>query len=126
MTDEARKKRGAKAHRTGVMAEEGAARLLEAQGYTILERRHRTPHGEIDLIARDGAVLVFVEVKARPSRAEAAYSLTARQWARLEAAALHYAAETDQAQADMRFDVVLVSADGICERVENARSFDEW
>ena len=126
MTDETRKKRGAKAYRTGVLAEEGAARFLEAQGYIILERRHRTPNGEIDLIAKDGSVLVFVEVKARASRAEAAHALSARQWARLEGAALHYAAETDQAQCDMRFDVVLVSADGVCERLENAQSFDEW
>jgi len=126
MTTEARKKRGAKAHRTGVLAEEGAARLLEARGCTILQRRHRTPHGEIDLIVRDGEVLVFVEVKARPSRNEAALALTARQWARLEAAALHYTAETDQSQMDMRFDVVLVGADGVCEWIENARSFDEW
>lgn len=126
MTDEARKKRGAKAHRTGVLAEDSAARFLEVQGYTILARRHRTPHGEIDLIARDRDTLVFIEVKARPSRAEAAHALTARQWARLEGAALHYAAETDQANADMRFDVVLVGGDGLCERVENARSFDEF
>jgi len=92
----------------------------------ILARRHRTPHGEIDLIAQDGEVLVFVEVKARPSRAQAAHALTARQWARLEGAALHYVAETSQNQSDMRFDVVLVDANGVCERVENARSFDEW
>jgi len=126
MTDEARRKRGAKAHRTGVLAEESAARFLESRGLQILARRHRTPHGEIDLIAQDGVVLVFVEVKARRSRAQAAYSLTARQWARLEGAALHYAAETSQNQLDMRFDVVLVDAEGVCERVENARSFDEW
>ena len=126
MTDEARRKRGAKAHRTGVLAEENAARFLESRGFQILARRHRTPHGEIDLIARDRDILVFVEVKARPSRAQAAYSLTARQWARLEGAALHYVAETSQNQIDMRFDVVLVDADGACERIENARSFDEW
>jgi len=126
MVDETRRKRGAKAHRTGLLAEENAARLLETKGCTILARRHRTPHGEIDLIVRDGAVLVFVEVKARPSRIEAAHSLTARQWARLEGAALHYIAETSQTQVDMRFDVVLVDRDGICERIENARLFDEW
>lgn len=126
MTDEARRERGAKAHQTGVLAEESAARFLESRGYRILARRHRTPHGEIDLIALDGDVLVFVEVKARPSRAQAAFSLTARQWARLEGAALHYVAETAQNQSDMRFDVVLVDKDGICERIENARSFDEW
>lgn len=126
MTDEARKKRGAKAHRTGVLAEDSAARFIERQGYTILARRHRTPHGEIDLVAKEGDVLVFVEVKARPTRSEAAHSLTARQWARLEGAALHYAAETGEANAEMRFDVVLVGGDGMCERVENARSFDEF
>jgi len=126
MTDEARRKRGAKANRTGVLAEESAARFLESRGFQILARRHRTPHGEIDLIAQDGVVLVFVEVKARRSRAQAAYSLTARQWARLEGAALHYAEKTSQNQLDMRFDVVLVDAEGVCERVENARSFDEW
>lgn len=126
MTDEARRNRGAKAHRTGVLAEESAARFLESRGFQILARRHRTPHGEIDLIALEGDVLVFIEVKARPSRAQAAYSLTARQWARLEGAALHYVAETSQNQMDMRFDVVLVDADGVCERIENARSFDEW
>ena len=126
MTEEARKKRGAKAHRTGVLAEENAARFLESRGFEILARRHRTPHGEIDLIAKEGDVLVFVEVKARPSRAQAAHSLTARQWARLEGAALHYVAESSLNQTDMRFDVLLVDADGICERIENARSFDEW
>ena len=126
MTDEARRNRGAKAQRTGVLAEESAARFLESRGFQILARRHRTTHGEIDLIALEGDVLVFIEVKARPSRAQAAYSLTARQWARLEGAALHYVAETSQNQMDMRFDVVLVDADGVCERIENARSFDEW
>jgi len=126
MTDEVRRKRGAKAHRTGVLAEESAARFLEARGFQILGRRYKTPHGEIDLIAREGDVIVFVEVKARPSQVQAAYALTARQWARLEAAALHYTAETLQNQIDMRFDVVLVDANGVCERVENARSFDEW
>jgi len=45
---------------------------------------------------------------------------------RLEGAALHYMAESSLKQPDMRFDVVLVDADGVCERVENARSFDEW
>lgn len=126
MTNEARRKRGAKAHQTGVLAEESAARYLESRGYAILARRYKTPHGEIDLIAQEGAVLVFVEVKARPSRTEAAHAVTARQWARLEAAALHYVAESALNQMDMRFDVVLVDAQGVCERVENARSFDEW
>ena len=98
--------------------------MLEAQGCVVLARRHRTPHGEIDLIVRDGDVLVFVEVKARPSRREAAFAITPRQWARLEAAAIHYAAEAGLTDTDMRFDVVLVDGAGQCERIENAYSFD--
>src|SRR3989475_12933852 len=51
-----------------VLGEEGeraAARFLEARGYRILERNYRTRRGEIDLIAEDGRILVFVEVKVR-------------------------------------------------------------
>src|SRR3989442_14783327 len=51
-----------------VLGEEGeraAARFLEARGYRILERNYRTRRGEIDLIAEDGGMLVFVEVKVR-------------------------------------------------------------
>src|SRR5437879_7530143 len=51
-----------------VLGEEGeraAARFLEARGYRILERNYRTRRGEIDLIAEDGRILVFVDVKVR-------------------------------------------------------------
>src|SRR5207247_9286437 len=51
-----------------VLGEEGeraASRFLEARGYRILERNYRTRRGEIDLIAEDGRILVFVEVKVR-------------------------------------------------------------
>ena len=92
----------------------------------ILARRHRTPHGEIDLIARDGEALVFVEVKGRPSRALAAGAIGARQRRRLGEAALHYAAETGQAACPLRFDVVTVDAAGRAERIANALTFDGW
>src|SRR2546427_10569892 len=51
-----------------VLGKEGervAAQFLEARGYRILERNYRTRRGEIDLIAEDGRILVFVEVKVR-------------------------------------------------------------
>lgn len=51
----------------GNRGEETAAAYLEQKGYAILERQYRTPVGEIDLIARDGKTLVFVEVKTRRS-----------------------------------------------------------
>jgi len=131
--------RGAQAHRTGLAAEDTAARLAESRGLAVLERRYRTPHGEIDLIVSDpaGTLIVFVEVKARRSAEEAAHAITARQWARLEGAALHYMGvyhtrtnQSDTAASstgpDLRFDVVLVGRDGLARWIENARGFDEF
>ena len=54
------------AYQSGFIYELRAAKYLRAQGYKILERRFRAVDGEIDLIARDGDVIVFIEVKARP------------------------------------------------------------
>ena len=51
--------------RLGIVGEELAAGALSARGYAILERRYRSDRGEIDIIAEDGASLVFVEVRAR-------------------------------------------------------------
>ena len=62
------------ADRRGRRAETIAAWWLRLQGYAILARRLRTPRGEVDLVARRGRTLVFVEVKARRD-------LTAGQWA---------------------------------------------
>jgi putative endonuclease len=57
------------AFRTGISAESRAAALLMAKGYRILAKRFRTPHGEIDIVAKRRNLLAFVEVKARASRA---------------------------------------------------------
>ena len=132
-----RAKRGAAAHRTGLAAEDTAARLAAERGLTVIERRYRTPHGEIDLIAESPGLLVFIEVKARRSQDEAAHSLTARQWQRLEAAALHFVSvyhtptnipdpAASNTGPDLRFDVVLVGRDGLARWIENARGFDEF
>ncbi len=60
---------------------------LMAKGYRILAKRFRTPHGEIDLVARKRNLVAFVEVKARATLDEAAYAVTPRQQARIIAAA---------------------------------------
>ena len=52
----------------GIRGEELACRELRRRGYSILARRYRTRHGEIDIVAMDDDVLVFVEVKARSDR----------------------------------------------------------
>ena len=63
----------------GKTGEDLACAELEKRGYAILARRYRRRGGEIDIVARDGATLVFVEVKARDGRAfgEAAEAVTA-------------------------------------------------
>jgi putative endonuclease len=97
------------AFRFGLSAESRAAAFLIAKGYRILARRFRSPVGEIDIVARRGGVLVFVEVKARETFDEAAEAIGKRQQNRIIAAAQSWlAAHPDDALRDMRFDVVLV------------------
>ena len=74
-------------YRRGHTSEIIAAALLLAKGYRILARRHRTPLGEIDLIAVRGRRLAFVEVKRRNSIGEAEASLTIPQRQRMRRAA---------------------------------------
>jgi putative endonuclease len=105
----------------GDAAEQGIARDYERRGHSIARRRWRGRAGEVDLITRDGDALVFVEVKASRSFAQAARSLGARQMARLCAAAEEFiAGEPRGALTEMRFDVALVDATGAFEIVENA------
>jgi putative endonuclease len=64
------------AFHTGISAESRACVYLIAKGYRILVRRFKTPQGEIDIVARRRGLLVFVEVKARATLDNAAYSVT--------------------------------------------------
>jgi len=98
------------AFRTGISAEARAAAFLIAKGYRIQARRFRTPHGEIDIVARRRSLLVFVEVKARASLDEAAYAVTPRQQARIIAAAqIWLMAHPEHAEYDLRFDAMLIA-----------------
>ncbi len=98
------------AFRLGLTAENRAAAVLVAKGYRIVSRRWRSPAGEIDIVARRGNVLVFIEVKARAAFDAAAYAVTARQQRRIAAAAAAWlAVNADDAGCDIRFDVILVA-----------------
>ena len=98
------------AWRRGLRAESLAALLLRLKGYRILQKRFRVPAGEIDLIARRGKLIAFIEVKARNSRADAAESISPHQRRRIAAAAAAFLARRpDLAGCDMRFDAVLVA-----------------
>ena len=119
--DTARRLRGVRADSAGRTAEDAAAAALLAQGWTILARRARTPAGELDLVAEQAGLLAFVEVKARPSLAEAAFALGPRQRTRLTAAAECWLAENPaHGSAGIRFDVLLVAADGTVRRIADA------
>ncbi|MGJ4951193.1 YraN family protein [Bradyrhizobium sp. HKCCYLS20291] len=98
------------AFRTGLSAEARAAALLIAKGYRILAKRFRTPHGEIDIIARKRGLVAFVEVKARASLDDAAYAVTPRQQQRIiDAAQAWLMAHPDHAEFELRFDAILVA-----------------
>jgi putative endonuclease len=117
----ARHLRGARAEVTGRGAEDAAADALIAGGWTVIARRIRTPAGELDLVAEREGLLAFVEVKARPSLTEAAHALGPRQRARLTAAAECWLAEhPGHGAAGIRFDVLLVAADGTVRRIADA------
>jgi putative endonuclease len=118
--------RGRRAYEAGQGAEALAAEALTAEGWALLGQRIRTEAGEIDLIAEREGLLAFIEVKARPSLAEAAFALGPRQRARLVAAAEAWlAANPGHGAAGMRFDVMLVAADGTIRRIADAFHADK-
>jgi len=96
--------------RDGAAAEDLACAYLERQGLAILARNYRCRGGEIDLVARDGATLVFVEVRLRRSAAfgGAGASVDARKRARILAAARHYLGARDAPAC--RCDVLALDA----------------
>jgi putative endonuclease len=97
-------------HQFGQASEAQAEQFLRAKGYRILERNLRTSLGELDLVAEDGVVLVFVEVKARTSSAfgGALLAVNRRKQAKLVRLAAQYLAQRHLSDRSCRFDVVLV------------------
>lgn len=113
--------------RLGRWGEGVAATHLEAHGYTILARNWRCAAGEIDLVARDGETLVFVEVKTRRGREYGApeEALTPRKAAKLLQLGEQYCYEHDLNDVNWRIDLVAVELDarGLllrCEHIQNA------
>jgi putative endonuclease len=95
----------------GTEGEDLAAQLLTKSGYTILERNYRFGRGEIDLVAKDGEELVFVEVKARHSSAYGApeESITRSKEAQLKKVAEAYLYERHIENQSCRFDIVAIT-----------------
>lgn len=118
---EHRARRGRRAHHRGVGAEAAACAALEREGWTVLGRRLRTEAGEIDLVAEKDGLLAVIEVKSRPTLADAAAALSARQRARLLGAAeILLAAHPGWGRAGVRFDVLVVDVAGRVRRITDA------
>jgi putative endonuclease len=97
-----------RAERGGRRAEAIAAFWLQLKGWTILARRARTPVGEVDLVARRGRTLAFIEVKARASAPEAAQALDDYRLRRVAAAANALAPRYERAGDVTRIDAIFI------------------
>jgi putative endonuclease len=99
----------------GRFGEELARERLKDLGYRILKANYRCALGEVDLVARDGDVLVFVEIKTRRNEAlgQAKEAVTRRKQAQLSKVALAYMKSNNLWRSKARFDVVAIGlADG--------------
>jgi len=92
----------------GLAGEELACEALERHGYAIVDRRYRTKHGELDIVARHGEYLVFVEVKARQdgSFGDPEEAVTMQKQQRMVWMAADYLARNQLSDVACRFDVV--------------------
>lgn len=93
--------------REGRRAETLASIWMRLCGYRLVKKRYRTTRGEIDLIARRGKILVFIEVKYRENHTDALHAITPKQCQRFYAAASAFISrEPHFAHCDMRFDLM--------------------
>ena len=99
----------------GQIGENLACAELERRGYAILARRYRTRHGEIDIVARDGETIVFVEVKVKDTAefGSAAEAVGARKQRRIVSMAVDYLARNRLTAKPCRFDVVAIDGSAL-------------
>ncbi|MCE3231811.1 MAG: hypothetical protein K0R98_68 [Rickettsiaceae bacterium] len=105
----------------GVMAETFSVLYLRLKFYTILERRYKTHMGEVDIIARRGNRLVFVEVKARKESNNIYEAISPSQKARIKRAAEVFLFHNKKfANNNARFDVIFISPKFLIKHITNA------
>lgn len=112
---------GARSYHAGLAAEDQVAQFYTQSGRAVCARRWRGQSGEIDLIAREGDNVIFIEVKQSATHAQAVEHLSTRQMTRIYNAASEFLAGEPKGQlTDVRFDVALVDGKGRIEVLENA------
>lgn len=112
---------GITSYHAGLAAEGTVERHYARAGHAIAARRWRGQGGEIDLIARDGDAVVFIEVKKSRTHDAAAARVTPRQMERIATAAAEFLGGMPRGQmTPARFDVALVDAQGRVAILENA------
>ncbi len=104
----------------GKLGEELALKKIKHLGYTCLTRNYRCPLGEIDLIARDGECLVFIEIKTRKGRSldYAKEAVTGRKKRQISKVALAYMKANNCMGSKARFDVVAINIKGGKREIE--------
>ncbi len=108
------------AEAAGRRGERLAGWWLRLKGWRILDRRVRTPAGEVDLVARKGTLVAFVEVKTRATAAELDWAIDERRLARVAAAAELLMPRYARPGDDIRVDVILLAPGSRPRHIENA------
>ena len=107
------------AEASGRMAETIAANFLRLKGWTILDRRVRTPAGEVDIVMRRPGLVAFVEVKSRKDQAALDLSLDRQRLIRVAAAAEILIPRYAQPGDDIRIDAVLIAPGRLPKHLEH-------
>lgn len=108
-------------HNTGLEAEKWAVLYLRLKGYQILEKRYRTPMGEIDIVAKRYGVLVFVEVKHRRTHEEAMDAVHRVNQERVRRAAeLYLTRHIEYTVLENRFDVLVMAPGKLPQHIQGA------
>jgi len=103
----------------GLLGEQVACLFLQKLGYVLVAKRVKTQVGEIDLIMREGDVLVFVEIKKRRELRDAMEALSKRQFKRIVRAAEVFLQQVEFSWCEIRFDLVCIFEMGGVEHMKN-------